>query len=133
MPPAMPGRTEAAEQMDVVRWFRVVAAAAHDLDPRLLFAIPNGGTRGDKRECAILRASGVVAGVPDLFLAVPTTDAAGLFVEMKRASGGRPSSAQLSMADALTAAGYAVKICHGADEAKTVILTYLLHRQTTKG
>ena len=130
MPPAMPGRTEAAEQMDVVRWFRVVAAPAHNVDPRLLFAIPNGGTRGDKRECAILRASGVVAGVPDLFLAVPATDAAGLFVEMKRRDGGRPSTAQLAMSDALTAAGYAVKICHGADDAKQRIVEYLLRKNS---
>jgi len=48
----------------------------------LLHHIPNGGLR-DKREGARLKASGVIAGVCDLFLPMARRGAHGLYIEMK--------------------------------------------------
>jgi hypothetical protein len=50
---------------------------------RLMFAIPNGGSR-DKREAANLKAEGVKSGVPDIFLPVARQGYIGLFIELKR-------------------------------------------------
>jgi hypothetical protein len=46
---------------------------------RLMFAIPNGGSR-DKREAANLKAEGVKSGVPDVFLPVPRHNYLVLFI-----------------------------------------------------
>ncbi len=68
--------TEHEEQRAFVSWFRKSG------DVRI-FAIPNGGFRG-KNQAMKLKAEGVSAGVPDLF--IPEM---GLWVEMKRRKGGR--------------------------------------------
>ena len=47
----------------------------------LLFAIPDGGRR-DAVTGAHLKAEGVRAGGPDMFLAVPRQNAPGLFPEL---------------------------------------------------
>ena len=47
-----------------------------------VFAIPNGGHRHIK-VAAKLKAEGVKAGIPDIFVAVPNSYSAGLFIEMK--------------------------------------------------
>ena len=49
----------------------------------LLFHIPNGGKR-TKAEAMQLKASGVVAGVPDLFFAYPSGQYHGWFIELKK-------------------------------------------------
>lgn len=46
------------------------------------YAIPNGGSRNE-REAANLKAEGVRAGVPDVFLAYPSKDFHGLYIEHK--------------------------------------------------
>lgn len=53
-------------------------------DPRfgLIFAIPNGGKRS-KATAGRLKAEGVKAGVPDLFLPVASGRHHGLFIELK--------------------------------------------------
>lgn len=103
----------------VVAWFRLQHP---DLAP-LFFAIPNGGAR-NKATAARLKAEGVQAGVPDLFLAVPHGVAAGLFVEMKTATG-RTTPVQRTMHAALRASGYHVRVAHGYDDAKNAITHYL--------
>lgn len=50
---------------------------------RLLFHIPNGGKR-TKIEASRLKAMGVLPGVPDLFLALPSGGYHGMFIEVKK-------------------------------------------------
>ena len=101
--------TEHAEQVSLVQWLD----ATH---PELLyFAIPNGGNR-NIITASKLKAEGVKAGVPDLFL--PSLR---IFIELKRAKGGKVSPAQKDMAQRLEACGYRVVVCKGAKEAVDVI------------
>lgn len=105
--------TEHEEQREVVFWFR---RKFHDVR---MFAIPNGGWRS-RATAAKLKAEGVSRGVPDLF--VP---AWGLWIEMKRADGGRLSPDQKDWHLYLTSIGQIVLVCHGADDAKRKIDDYV--------
>lgn len=77
----------------------------------LIFAIPNGGHRS-KLTAANLQAEGVKPGVPDLFIPARL-----LWVEMKRARGGRLSPAQKKMIAHLEDIGHRVIVGHGAADA----------------
>lgn len=114
---------EHAEQVALCDWWRPYART-HGIPESLLFAIPNGGRR-DKITGARLKAEGVRAGVPDMFLAVPRQNAPGLFLELKKQKGGRVSENQKTMHEALSQAGYPVCICRGWGEAKRAIEDYI--------
>ncbi len=91
-----------------------------------LFAIPNGGKRG-AREAALMKAEGVLAGVPDLFLAQPQPipqGSCGLFLEFKSAAG-KLSAAQQAMGLRLLANGYTVVVVRSAEEAWHALTEYL--------
>jgi hypothetical protein len=85
-----------------------------------IFAVPNGGHRG-KTQGAMLKATGVLAGVPDLFVA---DGRPGLFIELKTATG-RLSEAQKGMIEKLNTAGYPVAVCYSLEEAKAAFINYL--------
>lgn len=114
---------EHSEQVSLIRWWSLVHNS-FGIPEQLLFAIPNGGERNIV-VAARLKAEGVRAGIPDLFLAVPRNGYSGLFVEMKKAKGGRVSDAQKASLEMLNKAGYAVTVCHGFPEAKAEIEHYL--------
>lgn len=113
--------SEHEEQAALLQWWEL--AAPKEIKP-LLFAIPNGGLRS-KATAARLRAEGVRAGVPDLFLAVTTPGYAGLWLELKRGAGGKVSAAQKEMLELLRGQGYEALVCRGADEARAAIMKYL--------
>lgn len=117
---------EHKEQCAVLEWWGY-KCHSFGVPEHLLFAIPNGGAR-NAITGAILKAEGVRAGVPDLFLACPNRYYSGLFVEMKKPKGGRVSDAQAGMRTLLMWAGYDVQICEGADKARAVITDYLENR-----
>lgn len=114
---------EHAEQAALCRWWAMYARSRR-LPESLLFAIPNGGRR-DAVTGARLKAEGVRAGAPDMFLAVPRKNAPGLFLELKKQKGGRVSENQKTMHEALSQAGYPVCVCRGWDEARREIEKYL--------
>jgi hypothetical protein len=87
-----------------------------------IFAIPNGGKR-DARTGAILKAEGVQAGVPDLFLPVPIGSRKGLFIELKTENG-RASPPQKEWLAFLSEMGYMAVECRGLEEAKAAIKFY---------
>lgn len=89
----------------------------------MLFAIPNGGYR-TKAEASLFKAQGVKAGVPDVFLAYPSGNYAGLFIEMKHGKN-KSTPIQEDWQRRLQFAGYQVKVCYGAEEAMHEIIQYL--------
>lgn len=88
-----------------------------------LFAIPNGGSR-NKAEAARLKAEGVSAGVPDLFMPIAKGKYHGLFIEMKVGKN-KTSFAQDEWIALLRRNGYAVAVCYGADAAIKTIDEYI--------
>lgn len=77
-----------------------------------LIHVPNGGYR-TPAEAARFKAQGVVAGVPDLVICARGQM---LMLELK-AKRGRLSSAQETMIERFRAAGAAVEVAFGVDEA----------------
>lgn len=71
--------TEARIQSECFKWFWNQYPGYR----RLMFHIPNGGKR-TAVEAARFKAMGVVAGVPDLFLALPGNGYHGMFIEVKK-------------------------------------------------
>lgn len=114
--------TEHEEQKALIEWSAWMSNARPELS--LMFAVPNGGDR-HPAVAAKLKAEGVKAGVPDIFLPVPRNGYHGLFIELKRAKGGRPTIAQKQWIEDLTTQGYRAEICHGAEQAISTILDYL--------
>lgn len=118
---------EEVEQTCLFRWAAYSLGAHPEL--RLLHAIPNGGKRS-KSEAARMKAAGVKAGVPDMFLPVARGGSHGLYIELKRIKGGRVSAEQLAWMEELTREGYTCAVCHGWEEARKVIQTYLRGGET---
>jgi hypothetical protein len=114
--------TEAQEQTALFNWAEWAATAYPVL--HLMYHTPNGGSR-NVIEGAHLKAQGVKAGVPDIFLPAARNGYHGLYIELKRLKGGRVSIDQARMITALREQGYKVDICHGWQEAKDTILEYL--------
>ena len=104
--------TEHQEQVAFVEWW------GYQFPGVLLLAIPNGGWRSPAT-AGRLKAEGVRAGVPDLF--VPAWN---LWIEMKRSKGGHLSPAQVEMINYLRGVGHAVAVCHGFEEARSVALDH---------
>lgn len=105
--------TEHEEQREFVRWFRSKFA------PVRIFAIPNGGFRS-MTTAGKLKAEGVSAGVPDLF--VPAWR---LWIEMKRVKNSRVSPEQTDWIRYLKSVGYTCLICHGQADAKAQISAFM--------
>lgn len=141
--------TEHAHQSALFQW----AAMNVGNDPRLamLFAIPNGGARGNDRRTAMIRgtslkAEGVKAGVPDTFLPVLSwardwndrNEFYGLFIEMKKPAArlkrkapthkwdtGGVDPDQIIWLNNLEAQGYKCVVCYSWLEAANAIKLYL--------
>lgn len=111
--------SEHDEQTLLIKWFDIQYK-----NKFVLFSIPNGGAR-NLYVAKKMKAEGVRAGVPDLFLAVPNKDYAGLFIEMKKEKGGVVSEYQKIMLSRLEQAGYKCIVCKGFDHAKAEIEEYL--------
>lgn len=118
----MPCAPEHDEQVALLQWTQAVRGTLPEAS--LLFAIPNGGAR-NPITAARLKAEGVKAGVPDLFLPVARGVHHGLFVEMKRTRGGRVSPAQTAWLTLLRAQGFRAEVCCGWVAAREVISNYL--------
>jgi hypothetical protein len=97
--------TEDQEQMLFVQWFR------RQYPTIRIFSIPNGGAR-HPAVAAKLKATGTSAGVPDLH--VPEWN---LWIEMKRAKGGRLSELQKDWIAYLEGLGHSVIVGHGFEDA----------------
>jgi hypothetical protein len=105
----MTAPSEHLEQVRLVSWFRKTYPLAR------IFAIPNGGGRS-MAQGAALKAEGVTAGVPDLY--VP---AWGVWIEMKKATGGVVSPVQRDWIAYLQGIGHQVIVGHGFEDARAKI------------
>ncbi len=111
------------EQVALFAWADAMQGEHPEL--AMLFAIPNGGAR-HPAVAAQLKAEGVKAGVPDVFLACARGRWHGLFVELKRADrSNHATSAQRAWIEMLRRYGYATMVCYGATEAINAIMGYL--------
>ena len=117
---------EHEEQVKVFTWARWAEAARPEL--ALLFAVPNGGRR-DKVTAARLKAEGVRAGVPDIWLPVARGGYHGLVIELKTEAG-RPTPEQKAWLAALEAQGWQALVCRGATATVRAIENYLAAPQT---
>ncbi len=112
-----PKHTESAMQEACVTWFKLQY-------PRLfLYANVNHGKRGIVAG-AHEKAAGLVAGVPDLFLAVMRSGFGGMYIELKVAPN-KPSEAQLLAMTRLLSAGYQCKVCYSFDDFQQAVEGYL--------
>ncbi|MBD4207883.1 VRR-NUC domain-containing protein [Xanthomonas citri pv. citri] len=121
--------TEDGEQIALMGW--AARAIFHRKFPelRMLHAVPNGGER-NVVIATKLKATGVKAGVPDLFLDVARHGMHGLRIEMKRSTihGGSPSQAsdkQLQWRDWYYDEGFGWALACGWKEARDIIVAYL--------
>ncbi len=108
--------TEDQEQTKFVVWvkkqgFRIVASA-------------NGGSR-NLLEAMKLKRMGVAPGFPDLFIPVVSGVFYGLFIEMKRSSGGKISELQQDWIDFLNNSGYCARVAYGFEDAKQIFQDYI--------
>jgi len=114
--------SESAEQKALVQWWSMMRQ--HLAPNAVLHSIPNGGRR-DIATGARLKAEGAVAGIPDLFLACARSGKHGLYIELKRRTGGRVSASQRDLFPILESQGYGVAVCHGWKEAAEAVTAYL--------
>ena len=114
--------TEADEQKLLFEWAEYAEVLHPEL--QLLYHVPNEGRRS-YRAGYELRKQGMRAGVPDLCLPVSNGEYHALYIEMKRKDGGKVSEAQRWWIDKLNDSGNLAVICHGFDEARSIILGYL--------
>lgn len=105
--------SEHIEQREFVSWFRQTHPGVR------IFAIPNGEARS-RAAAGRLKAEGVSAGVPDLFI-----PAWRLWIEMKRTKGGSVSAEQKEWIAYLQGCGYEAVVCKGCEEAKKVVLSVI--------
>ena len=115
--------SESAEQKTFFSWMNAMRSRWPNL---VCFAIPNGGRR-DAVTGSRLKAEGVKAGVPDIFLAKSASGKHGLFIEMKTRRG-RVSESQRGLFPLLEAQGYGVAVCRGWREAADAVEAYLAGR-----
>ena len=111
---------EAAEQEKVIKWAR-----DNEKNYPFLWMLHSSlnGVKLSKTQAGKAKASGMLSGVPDLFLPVPRGSFFGLYIEMKSEKGRLTENQQwfLSNAESL---GYKTAVCYSAKEAIDAIEAY---------
>ena len=108
---------ESKIQQACVTWFRL------QYPDTIIAAIPNGGKRGIKTAMAMKR-EGVLAGMPDLFIASARDGFHGLFIEMKSAKG-TTTPEQKIVLEKLRDEGYIVFVCRSFDDFQAIVNNYM--------
>ena len=111
---------EAAEQENVIKWAR-----DNEKNYPFLWLLHSSlnGVRLSKIQAGKAKASGMLSGVPDLFLPVPRGSFCGLYIEMKSATG-RIMPSQSRYLSAVSDFGYSAVVCYSANEAIKTIENY---------
>jgi len=111
---------EAIEQAKVIAWAR-----ANERNYPFLWMLHSSlnGVKLSKMQAGKAKASGMLSGVPDLFLPVPRGSFFGLYIEMKNATG-RIMPNQSRYLKAVSDFGYSAVVCYSAIEAIKTIENY---------
>lgn len=110
-PRKSPAHNESRLQATCVRWFR------YQYPNLLIFAIPNGGWRGEI-EAKIMKNEGVLPGVADLEILLPNGRC--VFIEMKTLKG-RQSEAQRAFEKWCDDNWHTYKVCRSLEEFIEVV------------
>ena len=105
-------------QVQCVNWFR------WQYPKELIYAIPNGGQR-NIITAKKLKAEGVTAGIPDLFVAAACGGYNGIYIELKNGQQGIVSENQKSIIAHLQNKGYKVVISRSFEDFVSKINAYL--------
>lgn len=111
--------SEITEQIKLFNWARSIREFIPEL--KLLHHIPNEGKRTNG---ALLKAAGMVSGVPDLSLPVARRGFNGLYIEMKFGNN-KPTKDQVEFMTMLKDQGYKTAVTYSAEEARSLIRHYL--------
>ena len=120
--------TEHAEQCAVMDWVHANTARLPGL--ALIHSSLNGAhLQGDKRQRVRQvnkhKRAGMLPGVADLFLPVARGGFFGMFIEMKRAKGGKLSENQTWFLSQVCSQGYYDCVAHGAEQAIAQLEWYM--------
>lgn len=107
-----------------IEFFRQVPLFFPRLPDKLLFAVPNGGSR-HKIEAANMKQQGVKAGVADVILQIPKKGFASLCLEFKTKTG-RQSKEQREYQRQVEMAGSKYVVVRSVEEAIGEMRMYLL-------
>lgn len=113
--------TEHDLQVACVRLFRYKYSEYNEM----MFAVPNGGKR-NAIEAKKLKAEGVVAGIPDLFLAVPKGRWHGMFMELKNGKSNNLTENQKRMIYKLQMFGYRTEVVRSLEDFEKIMEEYLV-------
>ncbi len=121
-----PSRTKRNAQPEAIEQAKVVAwARANENNYPYLWMLHNSlnGVKLSKTQAGKAKVSGMLSGVPDLFLPLPKNGHHGLYIEMKSEKGRLTENQQwfLSNAESL---GYKTAVCYSAKEAIDAIEAY---------
>lgn len=114
-----PRHLESDIQIACVNWFNSKLSELSGL----LFSVPNGGQR-NAITAKMMKREGVVAGVSDLILFVPSKGYHALCIEMKTDKG-KQSDKQKKWQKMVEKQGYKYIICRSVDEFAKEITEYL--------
>lgn len=121
---------ESTEQTLLFQWAEYQSGKYPELS--LMYHIPNGGSR-NKAEAGRLKAQGVKPGLPDICLPVARGKYHGLYIELKRVTGGRTSKDQREWIKLLLDQGYLAGVCLGWEEAADTLMRYLCRKGERDG
>lgn len=107
---------EAKDVEAYFEWFRMQY-------PKIIaYKTPNEG----KRDPRFVKSGGILAGIPDIFIAKPVGSKHGLYIEMKPSDGsGKLQVMQILVMQQLREENYVAESCIGWEQAKDVTLDYL--------
>lgn len=117
--------TEYEEQKALMKAARGPWGVALGIDRRLVH-VPNSGHGDNLGQAAMLKATGLRKGYPDLILDKARGPFHGLRIEMKTVKGGIVSPEQKAWIKVLEEEGYCCRVCHGHQVAMRIIEDYML-------
>ena len=115
--------SEHASQTALIQWWHF-EALKRGLPEQILMAFPLAGVR-TAAAGGRLKAEGMRAGTPDLLLAIPRGDRAGLWIEMKTESKRSKLGENQKVMLKILAKDHATVVCRTTREAQAVITAYL--------